>query len=55
MTPLNQKSVQSPNPFKSVIPTNYDIVKAHGGEIKVESTENMGTEFTVSFPIKENN
>lgn len=52
---MQSKSVKSWNPFKSVIQTNYGIVKAHGGEIKVESTENMGTEFTVSFPIKDNN
>jgi signal transduction histidine kinase len=25
----------------------YDIVKAHGGEIKVETRENEGTEFTM--------
>ena len=30
----NQKSVQSFHPCKSVIQTNFDIVKAHGGEIK---------------------
>jgi two-component system, NtrC family, sensor kinase len=29
----------------------YDIVKAHGGEIKVESKEGEGTEFIVSLPI----
>lgn len=26
---------------------SYDIVKAHGGEIKVESKEGEGTEFTI--------
>ncbi len=30
---------------------SYDIVKAHGGEIKVDSEENRGTEFTVSLPF----
>ncbi len=30
---------------------SYDIVKAHGGEIKVESKEREGTVFTVSLPI----
>jgi signal transduction histidine kinase len=30
---------------------SYDIVKAHGGEIKVESKEGEGTEFTVSLPV----
>ena len=34
---MKTKSVQSVNPFKSVIQTSYDIVKAHGGEIKVET------------------
>ena len=28
----------------------YDIVKAHGGEIKVNTKENEGTEFTISLP-----
>ena len=28
----------------------YDIVKAHGGEIKVETKEGEGSEFTVEFP-----
>jgi signal transduction histidine kinase len=29
---------------------SYDIVKAHGGEIKVHTKENEGTEFTISLP-----
>ena len=29
---------------------SYDIVKAHGGEIKVNTRENEGTEFTISLP-----
>jgi len=29
---------------------SYDIVKAHGGEIKVESKEGEGTKFTVILP-----
>ena len=28
----------------------YDIVKAHGGEIKVNTKENEGTEFTIVLP-----
>jgi signal transduction histidine kinase len=28
----------------------YDIVKAHGGEIKVETKEYEGTEFTILLP-----
>jgi signal transduction histidine kinase len=44
------KSVKSFHPFKSVIQTSYDIIKAHGGEIKVESKEGEGTEFIIQFP-----
>jgi two-component system NtrC family sensor kinase len=29
---------------------SYDIVKAHGGEIKVNSTEGEGTEFIIHLP-----
>ncbi len=29
----------------------YDIVKAHGGTISVNSNENEGTEFIIQFPI----
>jgi signal transduction histidine kinase len=29
----------------------YDIVKAHGGEIKVESVEGKGTEFKIKIPV----
>jgi signal transduction histidine kinase len=30
---------------------SYDILKAHGGEIKVESKEGEGTEFNISLPV----
>jgi signal transduction histidine kinase len=30
---------------------SYDIVKAHGGELKVETIEGMGTEFIIQLPI----
>jgi two-component system, NtrC family, sensor kinase len=30
---------------------SYDIVKAHGGELKVKSEEGEGAEFTMSLPI----
>ena len=30
---------------------SYDIVKAHGGEIKVETKENEGTEFTIVLSV----
>jgi signal transduction histidine kinase len=29
----------------------YDIVKAHGGEIKVETKEDEGAEFTIQLPV----
>jgi len=47
----NQKSVQSVHLSKSVIQTSYDIVKAHGGEIKVETKEGEGSEFIIQLPI----
>jgi len=31
----------------------YDIVKAHGGEIKVETKESEGAEFVIQLPLKE--
>jgi light-regulated signal transduction histidine kinase (bacteriophytochrome) len=45
------KSVKSINPLKSVIQTSYDIVKAHGGELKVETKEGEGSEFVIQLPI----
>ncbi|WP_304517465.1 hypothetical protein [Cecembia rubra] len=45
------KSEKSINPYKSVVQTIYDIVKAHGGEISVESQEGLGTTFNISLPI----
>ena len=30
---------------------SYDIVKAHGGEIRVETNEGEGSEFIVQLPI----
>ncbi len=45
------KSVKSINPFKSVIQTSYDIIKAHGGEIKVETAEGEGAKFKIYLPI----
>jgi signal transduction histidine kinase len=30
---------------------SYDIVKAHGGEIKLTTGENQGTEFIIHLPI----
>ena len=44
------KSVQSINSFKSVIQTIDDMVKAHGGEIKVETKEVEYTKFIIIIP-----
>ena len=30
---------------------SYDIIKAHGGEIKVETTEGDGSEFIIQLPL----
>jgi signal transduction histidine kinase len=30
---------------------SYDIIKAHGGEMKVNTKEGEGTEFIISLPI----
>ncbi len=46
-----KKSVKSINPCKSVIQTIYDIVKAHGGELKVETKEGEGSEFIIQLYI----
>jgi signal transduction histidine kinase len=32
----------------------YDIVKAHGGEIKVKTTEGEGSEFVIQLPTRSN-
>ena len=45
------KSVQSINPCKSVIQTIYDIIKAHGGELTVETKEGEGSEFIIQLPV----
>ena len=34
---------------------SYDIVKSHGGELKVETHEGKGTEFTIILPNLETN
>ncbi|HEY5689867.1 MAG TPA: two-component regulator propeller domain-containing protein [Cyclobacteriaceae bacterium] len=33
---------------------SYDIVKAHGGEITINTSENEGTEFIIQIPIEKN-
>ena len=34
-----------------IVSLSYDIVKAHGGEIRVESKEGEGSEFIIMLPI----
>ena len=48
---MKTESVKSINPFKSVIQTSYDIVKTHGGELKVETKEGEGSEFIIQLPV----
>ena len=31
---------------------SYDIIKAHGGEIKVESEQGEGSAFIIQLPVK---
>ena len=30
---------------------SYDIIKSHGGELKVESEEDKGSEFIIKIPL----
>jgi len=30
---------------------SYDIVKAHGGELRVKSTEHVGSTFIIQIPL----
>ena len=32
---------------------SYDIIKSHGGEIKVQTKEDEGSEFLVELPVNE--
>ncbi len=34
-----------------MVQTSYDIVKAHGGELKVETKEGEGTTFIIQLPV----
>ncbi len=34
-----------------MIQTSYDIIKAHGGEIKVETKEGESAEFIIELPV----
>lgn len=45
------KSVQCIHLCQSVVQTFYDIVKAHGGEFKMEIKECEGNEFVIVNPL----
>ena len=45
------KSVKSINQCQFVIQTIYDIVKTHGGELKVETKEEEALSFLFSYQI----
>ena len=34
-----------------MIQTSYDIVKAYGGELKIETQEGEGSEFIIQLPV----
>lgn len=48
---MKTKSVKSLNLCKSVIQTSYDIVKAHGGELSVETVQVEETAFNITISI----
>jgi signal transduction histidine kinase len=45
------KSNKSCLPAVGRVQTNYDIIKADGGEIKVKTREGDGSEFTIHLPL----
>jgi len=51
---MKMKSVQSIHLCKSVIQTTYDIVKAHGGELKVETVymEGLPADLSILNEVK---
>ncbi len=34
-----------------MVQTSYDIIKVHGGELKVETKEGEGAEFIILMPL----
>jgi len=42
------------NPINHGSDNNYDIIKAHGGELKVETKEGEFSEFVIQLPSKKN-
>ena len=35
-----------------MVQTSYDIIKMHGGELKVIGNEDKGTEFIIQIPLE---
>lgn len=48
---MNTKLVKSLNSFKSMIQKMYDFVKAHGGELNVETSKGKETTFKIKIPL----
>ena len=46
-----KKSVKSFNPKIRDSDRSYDIIKAHGGQIKVETKVDEGTELIIQLPF----
>ena len=46
---MQKESMKSGNPIKSVVQISYDIVKAHGGEIIIESELGSGSECIIKL------
>jgi hypothetical protein len=51
---VQMKSVKSIHPRKSVIQTSYDIIKANGGEIKVETKKERAAPLLFNCPLHKN-
>ncbi len=47
---MKTKSLRSIYLWQCEIQMSYDIVKAHGGELMVETKKNEGTTFTIQLP-----
>ena len=43
--------MESLNQFKTVIQKKYDIIKVHGGTLKVERKDGEGSEFVIQLPV----
>jgi signal transduction histidine kinase len=49
---IKKNSVKSSNLCQSVIQTSYDILKAHGGEIRVDKEAGRGAVFLIVLPVQ---